>query len=897
MRFAPLFAFVATSFATLASSSAQCPEWSTDFHAAGADGSVSGGAVVTEGGADVLYLVGDFSHVGAVAARRVARLDGTSVSGFGAGPSFVPTEVAIYDDGSGAAVYVAGGGSFPNTPGLARFDGTDWIDIPVNGPIHDLEVFDDGSGPALFVGGDFSSVGGVGAMSLARYDGAWTQVSSGVEHFTGRGAVFALGSFDDGTGERLVVGGEITEAGAVPAMGIAFWDGSSFSALGAGVAMDPSVFRAVLAVERYTDPSSGIEHLYVGGDFTSFGGMSGRWGRWSPASGWEPLPGGVLVTRDFAVTEAPGGDLLYAVGGHLQAGESRTTVVWNGASRVFLPPTADYDARMGIAYDSGAGDELWIGSDFAGINRQFHGVSLNQLMRWDGSSWQGALSGLGVGGGRFDNVNSLALHDFGAGPELVIGGKFAAVGGVESPLVARFDGTAWRALGAPFESWGVFDLISHDDGNGTALFACGDDVGLVGEGIVPALKFDGTSWVEVGQSISNFDEALVFAEFDEGSGPRLFMGGTFRNLDGTTMRFLGRWDGNAWSPVGGGLTGGGIFGGVGAMEVFDDGSGEALYVAGTFGGAGGVPVNNIARWDGSTWSAVGAGLESTISVAAPIVGKLEVFNSPGGAQLIAGGFIDFAGGAPVNALAAWDGTDWSPLGAGLADSSGFTQLQGLGAFDPDGQGERLYAAGFFDMAGGLPADEFAIWDGSEWTTPLTLTGFVNDFLTADVDGVRSLYAAGSFTEVAETTSTHLASFADPCAETVGLPFCSSLESSVGRHGIVRAGGSSSVAAQDLQLFARRLPAARPTLFFHGPSAVRVPFGEGLRCAGGAVRRIFPLRTSNALGEARLTLDFSLPYAANFAVGNTLNFQGWYRDQAGGPAGFNTTDGLQVTFRP
>lgn len=44
---------------------------------------------------------------------------------------------------------------------------------------------------------------------------------------------------------------------------------------------------------------------------------------------------------------------------------------------------------------------------------------------------------------------------------------------------------------------------------------------------------------------------------------------------------------------------------------FDDGSGPALYVAGEFAEAGGVTVNNIAKWDGVSYSALGSGLTST----------------------------------------------------------------------------------------------------------------------------------------------------------------------------------------------------------------------------------------------------------------------------------------------
>ena len=33
------------------------------------------------------------------------------------------------------------------------------------------------------------------------------------------------------------------------------------------------------------------------------------------------------------------------------------------------------------------------------------------------------------------------------------------------------------------------------------------------------------------------------------------------------------------------------------------------------------------------------------------------------------------------------------------------------------------------------------------------------------------------------------------------------------------------------------------------------------------------------------------------AGATWNFQAWYRDPAGGPSGFNLSDGLGITFCP
>ena len=51
-----------------------------------------------------------------------------------------------------------------------------------------------------------------------------------------------------------------------------------------------------------------------------------------------------------------------------------------------------------------------------------------------------------------------------------------------------------------------------------------------------------------------------------------------------------------------------------------------------------------------------------------------------------------------------------------------------------------------------------------------------------------------------------------------------------------------------------------------------------------------------------TYDFSpdltnLPSGTIFLPGQSWNFQLWFRDTAGGGAGFNTSDGCSVTFVP
>jgi len=94
-----------------------------------------------------------------------------------------------------------------------------------------------------------------------------------------------------------------------------------------------------------------------------------------------------------------------------------------------------------------------------------------------------------------------------------------------------------------------------------------------------------------------------------------------------------------WSPLGSGLGPGSVY----ALAV----SGNDLYAGGWFRTAGGSPATNIAKWDGTSWSALGSGMNV-------FVGALAV----SGSDLYAGGEFRTAGGSPANRIAKWDGSSW-----------------------------------------------------------------------------------------------------------------------------------------------------------------------------------------------------------------------------------------------
>src|SRR6185503_10326161 len=146
---------------------------------------------------------------------------------------------------------------------------------------------------------------------------------------------------------------------------------------------------------------------------------------------------------------------------------------------------------------------------------------------------------------------------------------------------------------------------------------------------------------------------------------------------------------------------------VNAVLAIEDTQGDAVYVSGSFSGIDSVPVNNIARWNGSTWASVGTGLTGTpgLDYYAFVLDYAAVGPAYERA-LYAGGTFSVAGGVPASRIAKWDGTAWSALGAGLTGATPTSaHVTGIASFDDGlaGGGPSLYASGTFTFADGLPA--------------------------------------------------------------------------------------------------------------------------------------------------------------------------------------------------
>ncbi|MCU0433728.1 MAG: T9SS type A sorting domain-containing protein [Bacteroidia bacterium] len=202
-----------------------------------------------------IYVMGKFDSISGIAARGIARFDGTNWHAIGNAP---------LNSGSGSYcatlyqghLYVGGG--FHNSNSfhcLAKWDGTQWYNFGTafTGFLDGVNCFAEFNGD-LYVGGYFTTASGSPGNMIARWDGnTWSQVGGGI---TG-GQLFTMKVYNN----ELWVGGQFSSAGGVSTPYIAKYDGTDWCNVG-------DFDNSVSAIEVFNG------ELYVGGGFWVIDGDS-----------------------------------------------------------------------------------------------------------------------------------------------------------------------------------------------------------------------------------------------------------------------------------------------------------------------------------------------------------------------------------------------------------------------------------------------------------------------------------------------------------------------------------------------------------------------------------------------------------------------------------------------
>lgn len=265
--------------------------------------------------------------------------------------------------------------------------------------------------------------------------------------------------------------------------------------------------------------------------------------------------------------------------------------------------------------------------------------------------------------------------------------------------------------------------------------------------------FSDLDWTSLNQGLAGANLLVAAAAVD--SGGRLYVGGYFTFIGSVAASRVACWDGSTWTALGSGLNGY-----VHSLTVL----GTDLYAGGDFTEAGGAPAARVARWDGTSWSALGSGMDAPV----------EALGVAGG-SLYAGGSFSTAGGVPAARVARWDGSAWHALGSG-ADAT----VRALHSVGPD-----LYAGGSFSTAGGVPAAFIARWDGAAWSA---VGGGMDGTVSALASGGGRIYAGGHFQNAGGVAAQRIAAWDGASWEPLGDGVLSAVRCLAVRDGEVFAGG-------------------------------------------------------------------------------------------------------------
>jgi hypothetical protein len=336
---------------------------------------------------------------------------------------------------------------------------------------------------------------------------------------------------------------------------------------------------------------------------------------------------------------------------------------------------------------------LYVGGEFTDAG----GVAnADRIATWNGSNWGAVSSSTSqISNGR---VSDIAMS---AG-KVYAGGNFQDAGGhANADFLAVWDGASWGpvcAAAAP----------TFSSGNVTSLEIIGQTLYVGGEfqnwaGIASADYLFACNMV-TGASTSVVDPAHPFSgsvyALTADSNGTLYAGGGFIDLNDVPNDPA---DKVAYLPAGGTWTALGTGAGPCSCAVTDFVRGLATVGTDVYVGtdasdvAGIAQADHVAKWNGSSWSALGAD-NGGGNGWFPAATSINALTGTGANLFVTGTFQDANGDPRADNVAFFDGTAWHPLGSDGAGNGPWSG-NGLALALVDRQ---LYAAGNFTSAGGDP---------------------------------------------------------------------------------------------------------------------------------------------------------------------------------------------------
>jgi hypothetical protein len=321
-------------------------------------------------------------------------------------------------------------------------------------------------------------------------------------------------------------------------------------------------------------------------------------------------------------------------------------------------------------------------------------------------------------------------------PTFLLGTSLFLTGGLNAQWTQLGTGNDTIAAGTSFD----INTVCTDPAG--TVYAAGQFVEAAGRYVA---KWNGTTWSTMGTGSNALSaNGDIYTICSDPSG-NIYSGGHFTNSG--AMGYVAKWNGTTWSELGSGL--GGATYTQDINSIVSDASGN-IYAAGQIGFlSGGNLVYEVVKWNGSAWSIVGGtanGLHGNSSI--------KTIAVDGSGNVYATG--DFTDGANAFAghpyIAKFNGTSWSALGTGSGSLNIPISSDAL-AITADASG-NVYAAGKFTDAQGN--EYVAKWNGTAWselggTTSMGSTVQHGEITSLVLDASGNLYAGGGFLDA---TSAH-----------------------------------------------------------------------------------------------------------------------------------------------
>ncbi len=286
--------------------------------------------------------------------------------------------------------------------------------------------------------------------------------------------------------------------------------------------------------------------------------------------------------------------------------------------------------------------KLYVAGEFDSIGI----VRTPHVAVWDNIKWDSTSSGLNGGGA--PNVMHVYNNELYTGGSQTIGWPTIAA------YLLKWNGTSWA--GTNYGCSGSCDRIYAMVVFKNELYIGGQFTELGGKTVNNIARWNGSTWNDVGGGVTFNAPTIVYSMAVYNN--ELYVGGGFGKAGNILVNNLAKWDGTKWDSLGVGSLGG-WGGAVGNLLV--DTVKNILYMTGGFNYVAGKYTDGFAQFDGVNWSAVGN---------APVpAGTMCMYH---GELYSSGQYTTTYGGETLRNLARWDGTTWHAVGTGMGTVGALT---------------------------------------------------------------------------------------------------------------------------------------------------------------------------------------------------------------------------------